>query len=214
MSQERFRNEPARERIAPLYLYFPVAFNGKVVKWLLSVFRRSPPPPFSFVPSFSRPRCCCWLFSPLLLFSFFFFLRVSRERRKQRGGGASVEEERKSCGEGRSFVCGPRGVLGQLGAEVSRCVWYATVSCAAPSHVNRHKRRAVLCIPLITRGMACKRSHNRPPMVRVVLSTSLFYRSNSAREKGIVAVFILTRTRFAFEILRHCYRWAATMDWE
>lgn len=32
MSQERFRNEPARERIAPLYLYFPVAFNGKVVK--------------------------------------------------------------------------------------------------------------------------------------------------------------------------------------
>lgn len=181
-----------------------------MAKWLSDSSRFSDglllPPPPSCHPSPVHAAAAGFFLLFFFLFSFFFFLRVSRERRKQRGGGASVEEERKSCGEGRSFVCGPRGVLGQLGAEVSRCVWYATVSCAAPSHVNRHKRRAVLCIPLITRGMACKRSHNRPPMVRVVLSASLFYRSNSAREKGIVAVFTLTRTRFAFEILRHCYR--------
>lgn len=189
-----------------------------MAKWLSDSSRFSDglllPPSPSCHPSPVHAAAAGFFLLFFFLFSFFFFLRVSRERRKQRGGGASVEEERKSCGEGRSFVCGPRGVLGQLGAEVSRCVWYATVSCAAPSHVNRHKRRAVLCIPLITRGMACKRSHNRPPMVRLVLSVSLFYRSNSAREKGIVAVFTLTRTRFAFEILRHCYRWAATMDWE
>lgn len=46
---------------------------------------------------------------------------------KEKAGGKGEGGE-----EGRSFVCGPRGVLGQLGAEVSRCVWYATVSCVAP----------------------------------------------------------------------------------
>lgn len=104
MSQERFRNEPARERIAPLYLYFPVAFNGKVVKWLLSVFRRSPPPPFSFVPSFSRPRCCCWLFSPLLL-PFFFFLFPSSFARKKEAAGRGSE-----CG-GREKKLWGRAIL-------------------------------------------------------------------------------------------------------
>ena len=61
----------------------------------------------------------------------FFFSLVSHERRKEEGHDG-VDGERKSRGEGRSFVCGRRGVLGQLGAEVSRCVWYATVSCVAP----------------------------------------------------------------------------------
>lgn len=158
MSQERFRNEPARERIAPLYFYFPVAFNGKVVKWLLSVFRRSPPPP-PLSPSFSLhpAAAAAGFFSPLFLLLPFFLSSFSfkfRAKEGSSGGRASVDgRERKSCGEGRSFVCGPRGVLGQLrGAEVSRCVWYATVSCIAPSHVNRHKRPPSSM--LVTRGMA------------------------------------------------------------
>ena len=108
MSQERFRNEPARERIAPLYFYFPVAFNGKVVKWLLSVFRRSPPPPSPF-SILLPPSCCCrcWLFlssfSSSSLFSFLFFLQVSRERRKQRGESERGRKREKKL-RGRAIL--------------------------------------------------------------------------------------------------------------
>lgn len=61
-----------------------------------------------------------------------FFSLVSHGRWKEEGHGGVDGERKSGRGEGRSFVCGPRGVLGQLGAEVSRCVWYATVSCVAP----------------------------------------------------------------------------------
>lgn len=132
-----------------------------MAKWLSDSSRFSDDllllPPLS--PSFSLhpAAAAAGFFSPLFLLLPFFLSSFSfkfRAKEGSSGGRASVDgRERKSCGEGRSFVCGPRGVLGQLrGAEVSRCVWYATVSCIAPSHVNRHKRPPSSM--LVTRGMA------------------------------------------------------------
>lgn len=92
--------------------------NGMMVKWLLSVF-------FFATARVLPPRR-----TPLFL--FFWGTRkasrrqVARRKRKRTRGGA------------RSFVCGPAGVLrSTLMAEVSRCVWYATVSYET-YHANHH----------------------------------------------------------------------------
>ena len=110
--------------------------------------------------------------------SFFFFLllllllwfRMKEGRREGRGGVDEGRKSRGAEGEGRSFVCGPRGVLGQLGARRCRVVCgMATVCLALRRLVPRkhsHKQFGQLYAHTCTESgrIACKRSPLRPSL--------------------------------------------------
>lgn len=99
---------------------------AKMVKWLLSIFS-------------SPPRSSTGAVYPVFLFF---------PRNKEEGAEASNEEkEGKRRGEGRSFVCGPAGVLGQLGwlrcrvvCGMPRCL---TSRRYETSHAKRHKHEEI-----------------------------------------------------------------------
>lgn len=79
-----------------------------------------------------RPRSSTGTAYPI----FLFFPRNKEERAEASG----EEKEGKRRGERRSFVCGPAGVLGQLGRGVALCVvCHGVLRRVETSHAKRYK---------------------------------------------------------------------------
>lgn len=121
--------------------------------------------------------------------SVLFIFPEEQEEGRKTEAEASGEEKEEKDGVGRSFVCGPAGVFGQLGAEVSRCVWYATVS-----YIRRAERRCPCEPPCEARGGPRRTLYAHNPNESFTRSPSV------SSQKEMLKFFVLPVSHFSHRL--------------